>query len=771
MLQCHRSLFDFLKRQAGAICSRPAIRSRSLFLLLMLLVSAAHAVPDTERATLQAIYSQTNGANWGTTTNWNGASGTECTWFGITCDSTQSHVISIDLHDNRLTGTLPPLDSLTALQDLLLYSTQGTFGCDSEFFGNYCNNITGSIPALSNLTALQKVDVNNNSFSGPIPSLTGLASLSSLDVSTNQLTGSLPNLNGLSSLLIFSAEHNQLTGSIPLLTSLPQLLTFDVCTNQLTGPLPSLTGLSVLRGFYACNNNLTGSIPSLDGLGRIYLFQYDVSSNQLTGAIPILIGVTNLANFWVDNNRLSGPIPALPPSLGIFFAFNNQLSGAIPSLSGMSSLTNFEVQNNQLTGSIPSLDGLSALSDLNVSNNQLSGSLPDFAGATSLEQFYAENNRLTGVIPPLNKYALAFFDVANNQFTGSIPDLTTLTALRVFNVSFNQLTGAVPDAISTPNYAVGASSLCPNLLTPSSSPGWDQATRVSPWYRDCVANPANLDQVGLTGTWYNPGTSGQGLSLQILPDVLDAGKGFLSSGWLTFSAETPPFGQRWYTLQGAVDSSKPSATIDIATSASDGNFNSAPRVVATRVGVAAIEFSDCTHGTLEYSFFDSAYDNGTIPLTRLTANTNCTLPGSNGIAGSTSLLSGNWYDPATSGQGIVFDVAPSQNALFATWYTFASSAAQSSNPTFRNQRWYTLQSGAFTAGSTSLSDIPILYTTDGVFDGPSLTTIMQVGSADIAFQSCTAMTLQYRFTSGENNGLNGLINLIRLGPVPAGCSF
>ena len=788
-----------------------------LCLVMFAVISLGHAaIPDSERAVLTALYNQTSGSNWTNNTNWNGAPGTECTWLGIACDSQQAHVISIDLHDNHLMGSLPPLDDLSELQIITLYTTESEFfGCDNLSF-NTCNMLTGNIPSLAKLTALQSFNIGGNSFrgaippltglhnlqtfmaahnalSGPIPALEGLTSLLDFDVSANQITGSVPSLSGLTNLQQFDAESNQLSGSVPAFNELPNLTFFNVCTNQLTGSLPTLSGLTNLAYFYACNNQLTGATPTLGGL--VNLVEFDITGNQLSGSIPNIAGLKGLSLFAVGNNQLSGSISPLPQALTRFSANNNQLNGSIPSLNGLKSLVIFDVRNNLLTGSIPSLvgltnlqsfeasnnllngsipsfTGLSYLYEVDVSNNQLTGSLPAFSDATGLSQFFASNNRLTGSIPTLNENNWLFFDVSNNQLSGSIPSLTGVAQLLIFNVGFNRLTGMIPlDIVINPFNPFSAWSLCPNMLTHSTSADWDTVTRVSPWYRDCSTSFANLDQVGLTGTWYSPPTSGQGFGLQIFPDLLGQGQGFLSAGWLTFSGETEPFGQRWYSLQGAVDSSNDKATVAIAAPAFAGNFNASPRVPAERVGIATIAFSDCTHGTLSYTFFDSITDTGTIPLTRLTPNMNCTTQGGNGVTGSSSLLSGNWYDPATSGQGLVFDFAPSANALFATWFTYESTAAVGADQTFRNERWYTLQSSSFSEGTTSLDGVPILYATGGLFDTPTETTAVQVGTADIAFQSCTAMTLKYNFTSGENNGQSGTINLVRLGPAPVGCSL
>jgi hypothetical protein len=43
---------------------------------------------------------------------------------------------------------------------------------------------------------------------------------------------------------------------------------------------------------------------------------------------------------------------------------------------------------------------------------------------------------------------------------------------------------------------------------------------------------------------------------------------------------------------------------------------------------------------------------------------------------------------------------------------------------------------------------------------------MIVGSASLAVQSCGAMTLNYAFNAGTNQGLGGSVNLSRVGPTP-----
>lgn len=292
----------------------------------------------------------------------------------------------------------------------------------------------------------------------------------------------------------------------------------------------------------------------------------------------------------------------------------------------------------------------------------------------------------------------------------------------------------------------------------------DVANLLAQWTN--VTPSVNLDQIGLTGAWYDPNESGQGLLVQTIPDLIGPGQGFFFGGWFTFDVLAAG-GQRWYTIQGPVSRVNSSATLQVYATYG-GNFNAGPPIGATPVGQATIQFSDCTRGTLTYHLSDGKVRNGTIPIIRLGANVTCGQSGDNGNSPSDYLLSGPWYDPNTSGQGLLFAVNPVGNNLFAAWYTFSPNGQQIGGAA--SERWFTLQLGGFTPGTTTANNIPIYATTGGVFDSPAVVQTTPVGTASIAFQSCTAMTLTYAFASGENMGLSGTVNLSRPGYlVPAGC--
>ena len=82
--------------------------SNFMFLFLAVIsVQVLSVIPKSERDALIALYNTTDGDNWTHTDNWNGAPGTECTWFGVTCNPEETHIIKIFIAQNGLTGPIP----------------------------------------------------------------------------------------------------------------------------------------------------------------------------------------------------------------------------------------------------------------------------------------------------------------------------------------------------------------------------------------------------------------------------------------------------------------------------------------------------------------------------------------------------------------------------------------------------------------------------------------------------------------------------------------
>jgi len=274
----------------------------------------------------------------------------------------------------------------------------------------------------------------------------------------------------------------------------------------------------------------------------------------------------------------------------------------------------------------------------------------------------------------------------------------------------------------------------------------------------------DLDQYGITGNWYDAGKSGQGFSFEVFVDTPGVGQGALFGGWFTY--DVAPAGtaerNRWYSLFGNVIAGRASTLLTIYQNVG-GNFDAPPVTKSKPVGTAIFLATSCTEGALQYDFDDGR--SGYMDLVRLTPNVTCapTAPRPTNVDFT---YSGNWYEPSTSGQGLIFEVNPEAGVFFATWYTYSPTGDTLLNP--MSQRWYTLQ-GPYTPGARTI-DVTLYETTGGVFDSATPPVTRPVGTARVQFTSCTAATLDYGFTSGTNEGVTGSIPLSRVGQTPAGCS-
>ena len=279
----HGSLRHFLRR--AAFCLGASLAAG-------IATNAAAAVSPAARAALINFYNSTNGPNWNQKTGWSGAAGTECSWFGITCDAGQTSVTAIQLSANNLVGNVVP-----------------TFG------------------ATDDLASLDTIDLSNNPglASAPIPDFSALQQLRFLWLSNDKLSGTFPDLSPLTNLQWVLFDGNELNGQIASIVNLPNLAVFSAASNHLTGALPQLSLLPNLFAFDVHSNYFAGQIPKPPA-GIVYL---DVSDNQLRGTLPLLVTLQSLSVLNVEQNQLIGAIPDLPASLTEFRIAANSFYGPI----------------------------------------------------------------------------------------------------------------------------------------------------------------------------------------------------------------------------------------------------------------------------------------------------------------------------------------------------------------------------------------------------------------------------------------------------------
>src|SRR6185369_2755579 len=84
---------------------------------------------------LLSLYESTFGASWKNHAGWGGPEGSECEWYGVDCVREKptgfSRVVSLDLAENRLRGSIP--QSMANLKDL-------------ESLNLWGNQLTGRLP-------------------------------------------------------------------------------------------------------------------------------------------------------------------------------------------------------------------------------------------------------------------------------------------------------------------------------------------------------------------------------------------------------------------------------------------------------------------------------------------------------------------------------------------------------------------------------------------------------------------------------------------------
>ena len=406
-------------------------------------VTVRSSSTDTsDRATLEAFYGATGGANWTNNTNWRTSAPLD-EWYGVTTDAA-GRVTRLELSYNGLTGSIPPaLGNLVNLETLVLQD----------------NALTGSIPsALGSLTNLATLNLGYNELSGAIPVELGhLANLETLSVLLNELAGPIPReLGRLAKLETLRLGGNALTGAIPAeLGNLADLRRLDLGYNDLTGAVPTWLGrLTHLQTLDLEANDLIETIPrELGSLAELEVLI--LGANRLTGQVPAWLGnLVQLRELALDTNGLTGSIPVELGRLTNLRRLSlgwNDLTGPIPTWLGrLADLRRLSLAWNDFTGSIPvELGALANLEHLDLYGNDLTGPIPvELGGLTNLRYVRVAGNGLTGAIPvELGSLAnLEWLDLRANALTGSIPvELVGLAKLERLDLSYNWgLSGPLP---------------------------------------------------------------------------------------------------------------------------------------------------------------------------------------------------------------------------------------------------------------------------------------------------------------------------------------
>ncbi|KAM5586940.1 receptor-like protein EIX2 [Rosa sericea] len=200
-----------------------------------------------------------------------------------------SYLRSIDLGDNRFTGSIPLQTRSIVSSELYMLRLRS-------------NSLSGHIPSrLCSLQYLHIIDLGHNNFSGTIPKC--VYNLSAL-VYGNYYAASAHGYEETASLTLKGLEL-EYDRTLYLVSSI------DFSSNNLEGEIPDeVSSLIALGTLNLSRNQLTGNIPSKIGNLR-WLETLDLSHNHLSGQIPqSFSSLTSLSHLNLSFNNLSGRIPS-----------------------------------------------------------------------------------------------------------------------------------------------------------------------------------------------------------------------------------------------------------------------------------------------------------------------------------------------------------------------------------------------------------------------------------------------------------------------------
>ncbi|KAG6475245.1 receptor protein kinase TMK1-like [Zingiber officinale] len=447
-------------------------------LFIFLALASGTTVAETDPGDLAAMQALASALGADRALSWSPSSDPCSSWSGVVCSGVR--VTAIQVGNKSLAGSLPPdVRNLTHLVRLELQQ----------------NRLSGKLPSLAGLSSLQFLLLHSNLFSSiPDDFFSGLSSLQAAFLDDNPFSPwNLPaSLGDAVALVNFSANTANVTGSLPdfFATSFPGLDHLGLAYNLLSGPVPAAFVGAPLRSLWL--NNQQGSV-------------------RLSGGIAFIENMIALEVLWLQSNDFSGPLPDFSrlTNLAILELRDNQFSGTVPSsLTELKSLTNVTLTNNLLQGPLPvfpasvnldlkpesesfclaklgrcddlvnlllsvaknfdypvrfahnwkgndpcgwegiTCDANGNITVINFQKMGLNGTIsPDFGLFTSLQKLLLSNNNLTGTIPStlINLSALKELDVSNNSLWGKVPIFSQNVVVRTDgNVRIGKDTVAPP---------------------------------------------------------------------------------------------------------------------------------------------------------------------------------------------------------------------------------------------------------------------------------------------------------------------------------------
>ncbi|XP_062233163.1 DNA damage-repair/toleration protein DRT100-like [Phragmites australis] len=226
---------------------------------------------------------------------------------------------TLDLGNNRLEGAIPTgllLPSSPSLKVLILANNGG---------------LSGEIPAQFSSSQLFHVDLSQNAITGTLPPLP--PTIRYFSVAVNAMRGSLDGVfgdgSGPADLAFLDLSMNNFSGSIPPeVFALPSASSLLLSRNTFTGPLtvPADTAAPAPWSVVdVSHNGISGEVPeALAAAGSLY-----VNNNRMSGEVPQAVARSvfagRMTTFYAQHNFLTGfPAPplSLPDSAALCLSYN-----------------------------------------------------------------------------------------------------------------------------------------------------------------------------------------------------------------------------------------------------------------------------------------------------------------------------------------------------------------------------------------------------------------------------------------------------------------
>ena len=391
---------------------------------------------DAERGGLVDLFNSAAGILWTDSTGWD-TGDDQCTWFGVTCDAFDDHVVGLRLPSNGLQGVVPP--TIADLQELVTL----------ELTDNLLTEVDTNIGLLTNLEEL-RLDLNRLS---DVPDEVGdLTSLATLILGGNELLDIPASFGQLTSLLALDLQANLLGGDqshwVAGLEAAGTLV--DLALHRSDGnDCMTVGGDATLEGFLdgldagwdTCNERdaLVTFYNALDGPNWV---------NTLAGTDPWNTPADHCTWFGVEcggngrvqaldleSNALAGAVPAdidAFPLVVRLSLFDNAITFIPSTVGSLTRLGVLYLDGNQLTAVPVELAAATALFELWLNNNAITFVPAEIGSLPLLDNLYLQANALDGDVSGLVQNARDFADPANFLLNGQTGCLVVDSALNAY---------------------------------------------------------------------------------------------------------------------------------------------------------------------------------------------------------------------------------------------------------------------------------------------------------------------------------------------------